>query len=100
MSDAHMSIRPTANLVERHFFGLPLTAEERVRRGILRAVCLRAVFLSLLVYCVYTSAMVLTTCVPLLANQWENTFPEAPQTYAAIRTTLTGRGYYPFTQGP
>jgi hypothetical protein len=100
MSEADMSIPPTANLVERRFFGLPLTAEERARPSLLRAVCVRAVFLSLLVYCVYSSAMVLRTCVPLLANQWENTFPEAPQTYAAIRTALTGQLYYPFTQSP
>ena len=100
MSDALMRGDPIADLAECHFFRLSFTAEERVEGGIFRAVCLRSAFLALLAYCIYSSTMVLVTCIPLLENQWENTFPEAPQTYAAIRTALTGKLYFPFTKPP
>ena len=100
MSDAYMPVHPIVDAKERHFFRLSFTSEERAEASIFRAVCLRAAFLSLLVYCVYSSAMVIVTCIPRLANRWENTFPEAPQTYAAIRTALTGKLYFPFTKPP
>jgi len=55
----------------------------------------RVVFTLLLVYCVVGAANVIVDSAGLLHNPWENTYPEANQTYAAIYTAQTGKLYIP-----
>jgi hypothetical protein len=59
-----------------------------------------AVFLPLVAYCILGAAVVIFGSVKLLHNPWENTYTEAPQTYAAIYAVQTGRLYIPMSQPP
>jgi hypothetical protein len=81
-------------------FAFSLSAEEKSRQVLLPALCLRAAFLCLLAYCVYSAACVISAGRFLIGNQWENTYPEAPHIFAAIRSAQTHRLYFPFTQKP
>jgi hypothetical protein len=101
MVDCVMPIAESAKVQpSRDHFSLLLATEEKSGRGFLRALSLRAAFLSLLVYCGYSAAIVITASARLLGNQWENTYPEAPHIFAAIRSAQTGHLYFPFTQPP
>lgn len=82
------------------YFALSLSPEEKSRDGLLRALCLRAAFVALLVYCFYGAAVVLSSSWHLLGNQWPNSYPEAPHVYAALRSARTHRLYFPFAEQP
>ncbi len=103
MADLTLPIHPAPEpntAADAEHFVLSLSTEEKSRDGLLRALCLRAAFLALLAYCVYSAASVIKTSWGLIGNQWENTYPEAPHVYAAIRSATTHRLYFPFTQQP
>jgi hypothetical protein len=101
MAELSMPIHTAASAAEQpRRFLLSLSAEDKSRHGLLRALCLRAAFLALLAYCVYSAAVVVGTSWHLLGNQWANTYPEAPHVYAAIRAARTHRIYFPFTEQP
>ncbi|HEY6466813.1 MAG TPA: glycosyltransferase family 39 protein [Candidatus Acidoferrales bacterium] len=85
---------------EHGFFKLAFGSEEKSKDRIVRAVCLRIAFLSLLAYSIYSAATVCVVAVQLLNNQWENTYPEAPHIYTALRAAATGRLYFPLNQPP
>jgi 4-amino-4-deoxy-L-arabinose transferase-like glycosyltransferase len=100
MSDVSISIAPTSNARDGGVFALAFTAEEKSKDGLLRAICLRATFVSLLAYALYSAVAVTALAIRMVPNQWENTYPEVPPIFAAIRTVATGHLYYPFTQPP
>lgn len=97
MAELPLPIRAAA---ESQHFVIALSPEEKSRDGLLRAVCLRVAFFSLLAYCIYSAAAVFVLASQLFNNQWENTYPEAPHIYTALRAAATGRLYFPLSQPP
>lgn len=91
---------PMRTVAERPHFAVALSPEEKSRDGLLRAVCLRVAFFSLLAYCIYSAATVFLLVAQLFNNQWENTYPEAPHIYTALRAAAAGRLYFPLSQPP
>ena len=55
----------------------------------------RLIFALLVVYCVLGAVNVIVDSAGLLRNPWENSYPEANQTYAAIYAAQTGKLYIP-----
>lgn len=100
ITDTSVAAITTARTQDPGFFALAFSSREKSKNGFLRAVCLRAAFLSLLAYSVYSAVAVLLLAIQLLNNQWENTYPEAPHVYTALRAAATGKLYFPLSNPP
>ena len=60
----------------------------------------RIMFAALVAYCVIGAGVVAISSGRMLMNPWDNTFPEGPHVYAALRTARTGQLYFPNSESP
>jgi hypothetical protein len=64
------------------------------------SVSYKIMFATLVAYCAIGAAVIAISSGRMLTNRWDNTFPEGPHVYAAMRTVRTGRLYSPSTESP